>query len=164
MATTQYLQLFPYTGQYPAPGSELYVSPILVDYDTGDLSGIGDITLGNDIIGTTGLSLISSAGNITLTPFTGIVDFNNSSIIDLTKLSIVTGANASIGTTAAMTAGTITVSTNQVTASSKIFLVHAVPGGTLGALSYGTIVAGTSFVITSSSNTDTSTVTYLIIN
>lgn len=80
------------------------------------------------------------------------------------KLTIATGANASIGVSGAMTAGTITISTTAVTADSKIFLTHATVAGTQGILSVGTIVAGTSFVINSSSATDTSTVNWWIIN
>jgi hypothetical protein len=80
------------------------------------------------------------------------------------KINIATGTNASIGTSAAMVAGTITISTTAVTASSKIFLTNAAPAGTIGVLSVGTIVAGTSFVINSSSALDTSTVNWFIIN
>lgn len=80
------------------------------------------------------------------------------------KLKITTGTNASIGVSGAMTAGTITISTTAVTASSKIFLTYANVGGTQGFLSVGTITAGTSFVINSSSSSDTSTVNWWIIN
>lgn len=80
------------------------------------------------------------------------------------KLNITTGTNASAGKSAAMTAGTITISTTAVTSSSLIFLTNAVVGGTPGILSVGTIVNGTSFVINSSSATDTSQVNWLIIN
>jgi UDP-N-acetylglucosamine enolpyruvyl transferase len=74
------------------------------------------------------------------------------------------GSNKSVGVSSAMTAGTITISNTRVTASSRIFLTHATLGGTQGILSVGTITAGTSFVINSSSNTDTGTVNWLIIN
>jgi hypothetical protein len=67
------------------------------------------------------------------------------------------------GTSAAMVAGTVTVDTTAVTVSSVILVYAATPGGTQGTLSIGTITAGTSFVINSSSSTDTSTVNYLII-
>lgn len=80
------------------------------------------------------------------------------------KIKIATGSNASVGVSAAMTAGTITISTTAVTASSKIFLTHATVGGTPGVLSVGTITAGTSFVINSSSGSDTSTVNWWIVN
>lgn len=81
------------------------------------------------------------------------------------KLSIATGSNASIGT-ATLAAGTVTVNTTAVTASSIIIVSCNTPGGTQGFLSapVASIVAGTSFTINSSSNTDTSTVNWWIIN
>jgi hypothetical protein len=69
-----------------------------------------------------------------------------------------------VATSAALVAGTLTVATTAVTASSKIFLTHATAGGTQGFLRVSAIVAGTSFTITSSSNTDTSTVNWFIVN
>jgi len=80
------------------------------------------------------------------------------------KLKIATGSNASVGTSGNMTAGSITISTTAVTANSIIFLQHNTPGGTQGILSYGTIIVGTSFVITSSNAADTSTVNWWILN
>jgi hypothetical protein len=80
------------------------------------------------------------------------------------KIKIATGSNASAGVSGAMTAGSITISTTAVTANSLIFLTHATLGGTQGILSVGTITAGTSFVINSSSASDTGTVNWLIIN
>jgi hypothetical protein len=79
------------------------------------------------------------------------------------KLSIQTASN-SVGQSAALTAGSITISTTTVTANSLIFLTHSSIGGTQGILSVGTITPGTSFVINSSSATDTGTVNWWIIN
>lgn len=79
------------------------------------------------------------------------------------KLNIATGSNASIGTSV-LVAGTVTVNTTAVTASSKIFLTVGVAGGTQGFLSVGTVTAGTSFVINSTSATETSQVNWIIIN
>lgn len=75
------------------------------------------------------------------------------------------GGSAAALTTgqAVLVAGTKTVSTAEVTATSKILLSRAVVGGTVGDLSVGTIAAGTSFVINSASALDTSTITYLIL-
>lgn len=67
------------------------------------------------------------------------------------------------GVTAAMTAGSITVSDINVTANSIILLTGQVTGGTGGALRVGSRTAGTSFVINSSSGTDTGTVGYCIV-
>lgn len=68
------------------------------------------------------------------------------------------------GTSSAMVAGTTTVNTSRVAVDSVILVSHRTAGGTLGHLSIGTIVDGTSFVINSSSNTDTSTIDWVIYN
>lgn len=65
---------------------------------------------------------------------------------------------------ATLVAGTVTVSTAEVVASESILLTRVVAGGTLGHLSVGTIVAGTSFVINSSDASDTSTVFWEIVH
>lgn len=64
---------------------------------------------------------------------------------------------------AVLVAGTVTVSTTKVTASSLIFLTDMTAGGTLGILSVGTRVAGTSFVINSVNALDTSTISWLLL-
>ena len=79
------------------------------------------------------------------------------------SISIVDGANAYMGT-ATLVGGTVTVSTNKVTANSRIFLTRQGEGGTVGDPCVTTKTAGTSFVIKSSSASDTSTVAWLIIN
>lgn len=79
------------------------------------------------------------------------------------KIKIPTGTNSSAGQ-ATLVGGTVTVSTTAVTASSLIFLTNGGVSGTQGFLSVGTITAGTSFVINSSSGTDTSTINWIIIN
>ena len=63
---------------------------------------------------------------------------------------------------ATLVAGTVTVSNPYVQASSTIILSRKTIGGTAGYLSVGTVTGGTSFVINSSSATDTSVVNYLI--
>ena len=76
-------------------------------------------------------------------------------------LSIKEGTNATMGT-GTLVAGSLTVNTNKVTASSRIFYSVSTAGGTQGFLSY-TISAGTSFTITSTSATDTSSINWIII-
>jgi hypothetical protein len=87
------------------------------------------------------------------------------SVNNVGKIQLAVGANTSIGT-AVLTAGTVTVSTTAVTASSLIFLTCQALGTVTvaSALSVGTIVAGTSFVINSAVVTDTSTIGWWIIN
>lgn len=77
--------------------------------------------------------------------------------------SVASGTNQRTGITAAMTAGTITVNNTLVTANTRIFLTAQNSGGTPGALRVSARSAGTSFTITSDSNTDTSTVAWLLV-
>lgn len=79
-----------------------------------------------------------------------------------TKVSVKEGSNARMGVST-LVGGTVTVSNTSVTASSRILHWRQVAGGTLGHLSIGTITAATSFVINSSSGTDTSQVGWLIL-
>jgi hypothetical protein len=64
---------------------------------------------------------------------------------------------------ATLVAGTVTVNTTAATTNAKILLSRKTSGGTPGNILTYTISAGTSFTITSSSGTDTSEITYLII-
>lgn len=140
----------------------------LADVATGQLLTSGGVGVAPAYTASPSVTGSITAGT-TLTATSGAITATNGNLVLGTagnKLSIATGANASIGTSAAMTAGTITISTTAVTASSKIFLTANTLAGTPGTLSapVASITAGTSFVITSSSNTDTSTVNWLIIN
>jgi hypothetical protein len=59
--------------------------------------------------------------------------------------------------------GTATVANTSVTANSRIFITSNADGGTPGWLGVSAKTVGASFVITSSSNTDTSVVAWCII-
>jgi hypothetical protein len=85
------------------------------------------------------------------------VDFNGKHVFP-------TGGAAAVVGKSVLVAGTVTVSTTAVTANSIILLTRQVVGGTVGDLRVGTITAATSFVINSVSGTDTSTVSWMIIN
>lgn len=63
----------------------------------------------------------------------------------------------------ALVAGVATVNTNQVMAGTRIFLTSQADGGTPGFLRVSSRVSGTSFTITSSSNADTSTVAWIMV-
>lgn len=65
--------------------------------------------------------------------------------------------------TATLSGGTVTVSLGQVTASSVILVSRMTPAGTLGHLAVPTISPGASFVISSSSASDSSAVSYLVL-
>lgn len=83
----------------------------------------------------------------------------------LTNAGLASGNKFSAGPSsgrAVLVGGTVTVNTAEVQAGDNIVISRVVAGGTLGNLSVGTIVAGTSFVINSSSGTDTSTVYWKI--
>ena len=77
-------------------------------------------------------------------------------------LAFAEGTNAIMGI-AVLVGGTKTVSTNKVTASSRIFITNNASSGTPGFIYISARVANTSFTITSSSGTDTSSVMWLII-
>lgn len=77
-------------------------------------------------------------------------------------LQIKHGSNCKLGTST-LSAGSVTVANTAVTANSIIFLTVQASGGTMGFLSVGTKTVGTSFVINSSSSTDTSTVAWMIV-
>lgn len=77
-------------------------------------------------------------------------------------LQVKSGSNAKIGT-ATLAAGSVTVANTSVTSNSRIFVTSNTDGGTPGWLRVSAKTNGTSFVITSSSATDTSTVAWLIV-
>lgn len=69
--------------------------------------------------------------------------------------------NSTLGR-AVLVGGTKVVNTTAVTATSEIFAICNIPGGTPGWLQISARVVGTSFTILSSSGTDTSTVAWVI--
>jgi hypothetical protein len=131
--------------------------------------GTGAVQIGN----ATGNTAVTGSltASTTLTATAGAITATNGNLVLGTtgnKLVIhaSTAASDSIGTSVAMTAGSVTVSTSAVTASSIIFVSINTIGGTAGAVSapVASIVPGVSFVINSSSGSDTSTVNYWIVN
>jgi hypothetical protein len=76
--------------------------------------------------------------------------------------SIKEGSNAKMGT-CTLVAGSCTVSNTSVTANSRILITSNADSGTPGWLRVSAKTASTSFVITSSSGTDTSTVVWEIL-
>ncbi len=81
------------------------------------------------------------------------------------KFMYPTPGAADVRGTATMVGGTVTVSTSQVKTGDLIFTSRNTTGGTAGHLNapVASIVDGTSFVINSSSGTDTSTVNWWIV-
>lgn len=76
-------------------------------------------------------------------------------------LQVKEGGNARLGQ-AVLVAGAKVVGNTSVTASTRILLTVATPGGTQGHLSYS-LNAGVGFTITSTDATETSTVTWLLV-
>jgi len=76
-------------------------------------------------------------------------------------LELQSGSGARAGD-ATLVTGTVTVTNTTVTANTKVLLTRKTIGGTAGNLSY-TLSAGASFTINSSSGTDTSTISYMLV-
>lgn len=106
---------------------------------------------------TTTTTLTATLGDITATDGNLVLDTAGNKII------IADGADASVGTSAAMTAGAVTVATTASSATALIFYSRATTGGTTGDVSI-TAQDGTGFTLTSTSNTETSTFNWWIIN
>jgi hypothetical protein len=118
------------------------------------------------ITGTTSINT-SGAAATTIGNSGATVGLTASTITLTGKIAMPQGTgSASVGITAAMVAGTTTVATTAVTSNSRIFVTANSPGGTQGILSVPqvSITPGVSFVINSSSNTDTSTCNWLLID
>lgn len=115
----------------------------------------GNLSWGNGTAGTDTAMGRTAAGVLSVT--TGSFSVTTAG----SGLAVKEGSNAKQGT-AVLVAGSSVVANTSVTATSRIFLTSQADGGTPGWLRVSTRTAGTSFTITSSSNTDTSTVAYEI--
>jgi hypothetical protein len=78
------------------------------------------------------------------------------------KLAPLSTGSAAICGNATLVGGTVTVNTTAATTSVLVLLTRKTAGGTTGELTY-TISAGTSFTINSSSGTDTSTISWMLV-
>lgn len=124
-----------------------------------------DVLIANNTI-----EMTSSSGYAFLTSGAGISVVNNrvkSANVFFTSPTEVLASGNILSTgpsqgRVVLVAGAATVTTAEVQANDNIILSRVVAGGTLGELSVGTITAGTSFGITSSSGTDTSTIYWRI--
>lgn len=97
--------------------------------------------------------------------FTGDVNSSTGNFLISTLgkgLQVKTGTNSKLGTSV-LVAGAVTVSNTSMTANSLIFITSQINGGTPGFLRITAKTVGTSFVITSSSSSDTSTVAWMIV-
>jgi len=118
------------------------------------------------IIGTTTINTSGTAAT-TIGNSGATVGITASTITLTGKIAMPQGTgSASVGITPSMVAGTTTVATTAVTSNSRIFLTANTLAGTPGTLSAPqlSITPGVSFVITSSSATDTSTVNWILVD
>jgi len=149
-----------FVGRYAGFSNTTAIKNTFVGYGAGFMSAIGS---SNVVIGYNADVATDALTNAIAIGAAAIASASNTWQIGVIGIKQVIrgGANAAMGASV-LVAGTVTVSNTLVTASSRIFLTNQVAGGTLGILSIGTRVAGTSFVINSSSATDTSTVAWEI--
>jgi len=126
-------------------------------------------TAGNSTTAVATTAFVTTANNLKANlaspVFTGDVNVSTGNLLISTLgkgLQVKTGTNSKIGT-AVLVAGTKTVANTSVTANSLIFLTSQADGGTPGFVRVTAKTATTSFVITSSSVLDTSTVAWMIV-
>lgn len=126
-------------------------------------------TAGNSTTALATTAFVTTANNLKANlaspTFTGDVNASTGNVLVSTigkGLQVKTGSNAKIGT-AVLVGGTVTVANTSVTANSRIFLTSNTDGGTPGSVRVSAKTNATSFVITSSSGTDTSTVAWYIV-
>lgn len=134
---------------------------------TGYVSGSGVVAATDTIL--QGINKLNGntalKANIAAPTLTGDVTLSTGNLLISTigkGPQVKTGANAKIGT-AVLVGGTVTVANTSVTANSRIFLTSNTDGGTPGWLRVSAKTNATSFVITSSSGTDTSTVAWYMV-
>lgn len=122
---------------------------------------IGNATGNTAVTGslTASTTLTATLGNITATNGNLVLSAAGNKLV----IHATTAASDSVGTTDAMTAGEVTITSSAITASSKIIFSRRTTGGTTGDVAISAQANG-SATLTSSSNTETSTFDYLIIN
>lgn len=139
----------------------------------GNQSGVGAVSNAIAI----GVAAVNSTANSCLLGNTSIANIrpNNDLTCDLgttssrynhlyaQSLNVLRGANKSSGSGAVLVGGTVTVANTSVATGDIVLLSCTALGGTPGTPSISAINNGVSFVITSSSGTDTSTYSWVII-
>lgn len=144
----------------------------------GTVNSVGMVGTANEIT-ITGTSPIVNAGSFTASfpsghtgsgavveaaspTITGTLAANANITMSAAKLiSITSGSNQRAGD-ATLVGGTITVANTTVTSNTRVFVSRKTAGGTIGSLAYS-LIASTSFTITSDNALDTSVVSYFLI-
>lgn len=134
---------------------------------TGFVSGAGTVAATDTILqGFNKLNgNVALKANIASPTFTGDVNASTGNMLISTLgkgLQVKTGTNSKMGV-AVLVGGTVTVANTSVTANSRIYLTPQADGGTPGWPRITAKTVGTSFVITSSSASDTSTIAWHIV-
>lgn len=123
---------------------------------TFTLAGVGNNLSSTLALSGASANVIASADSIPT--YSNITYANGASITNITALN---GALNPLVGQATLTAGTVTVSNANIKSTSN-FQLTALSSSAMGSLRVTTITAGTSFVITSSLNTDTGLVSYVV--
>lgn len=131
------------------------VTPITVELDYGT----GVRLLPNPIPG------VSAGANqvTTITLNSGLTTTGNvTAAVAGSGVRIKEGSNARMGT-GTLSGGTVTIANTSVTASTRVFLTRTGSGTSTGQLRVSAQTASTSFVVTSTDNTDAGTFNYLLV-
>ncbi len=136
-----------------------------LDYDgLLQVTAGGSIPAGSEIkVGSSGKAVAISAGDVPCGKYLGGSTASTNDVIDI-QFYRKGRNNVTASGSATLVGGTVTVSTTAVQSTSIVKLYRQALGGTAGHLSVGTITAATSFVINSSSGTDTSVIFWEVIN
>ncbi|MFM9464852.1 glycosyl hydrolase family 28-related protein [Streptomyces scabiei] len=109
------------------------------------------------------LGLTTVKANV-LTGTVNRIDPGDGSLVVTGKTVVPSGGTAARMGTATLAAGTVTVNTTAIAAASVVQLTIQTPGGTVGSVYVNARTAGTSFVVKSTSASDTSTVGWRILD
>lgn len=141
------------------------ISNCATGVNIGAAGANNNVVRANRISCTTGVAIVASCNDnqVADNVLIGCTTFISDSGTRTDKRGNKFSAGARSGT-AVMVAGTVTVSTAEIQTGDSVLLTNVTVGGTVGTLSKGTIVNGTSVVINSSSGTDTSTVYWEIVH
>lgn len=136
--------------------SSVGVSLIRLDGNTGHLQYAASGTAGNTFVASDAIAW-GTSGNVSISAGDLSIDTAGKT------LKIKQGSNACAGVGATLSSGTVTVNTTAVATGDIVLLSCTGAGGTQGIPRISAISSGTSFTITSSSGSDSSTYSWVIV-